>query len=56
MKVYTDTLAPKVSDVWHADEMVLNVKGEKPTGKGRHMWQWNLLDHETKFWIATQII
>ena len=55
MKAYTDTLAPKVSDIWHADEMMLNVKGEKPNGKGRHMWQWNLLDHETKFWIATQI-
>ncbi len=26
MKAYTDTLAPKISDVWHQDEMMLNVK------------------------------
>lgn len=55
MKVYTDTLEPQVSDVWQADEMMLNVKGTKPMGKGRYMVQWNLFDPKTKFWIATHL-
>jgi len=48
MKEYADQLVPKVSGIWHSDEMALNINGE-------YKWLWNVIDNESRFWLATQI-
>ena len=48
MKDYVDSLVPKVSGIWHSDEMTLN-------GNGDLKWLWNVMDNETRFWLASQI-
>jgi transposase-like protein len=48
MKKYVDQLVPRVSGIWHSDEMALNVDGE-------YKWLWNVIDNESRFWLATRI-
>jgi transposase-like protein len=48
VKKYTDTLTLDTSDRWHADETLIRVRS-------RQMVLWNLLDSETKQWIAKHI-
>lgn len=48
MDNYVKQFKPKVSDVWHADEQMVKVKG-------KWMWSWNCLDEETRFLIANSI-
>jgi len=48
MKRYVDGLTPNVSGIWHTDEMAVNIKGQ-------FMWLWNLIDHDTRFLLASQI-
>jgi transposase-like protein/predicted RNA-binding Zn-ribbon protein involved in translation (DUF1610 family) len=48
MKQYTDSLTPETSGIWHTDEMAINIKG-------RYNWLWNVMDHETRFLLASQI-
>jgi putative transposase len=48
MKDYADRLVPRVSAIWHSDEMALNIDGE-------YKWLWNVIDNESRFWLATQI-
>ncbi len=48
MKKYVDQLVPRVSGIWHSDEMALNVNGD-------YKWLWNVIDNESRFWLATQI-
>jgi len=48
MKEYTDSLTPQTSGIWHTDEMAINIKGE-------YNWLWNVMDHETRFLLASQI-
>jgi len=48
MKGYTDSLTPQTSGIWHTDEMAINIKGE-------YNWLWNVMDHETRFLLASQI-
>lgn len=56
IKSYVDKLIPRLSKVWHADEMMLNVKNTKPMkGKGRYVWLWNLMSSEERFLIASII-
>ena len=55
IKDYVDTLNPNVSDVWSLDEMYLNVKNTKKTGKGFHDWLWSIIDPKTRFLIATEV-
>ncbi|MCJ8306552.1 MAG: DDE-type integrase/transposase/recombinase [Nitrosopumilus sp.] len=55
IKEYVDTLNPNVSDVWSLDEMYLNVKNTKKTGKGFHDWLWSIIDPKTRFLIATEV-
>jgi transposase-like protein len=53
MKKYCDQLVPRVSGIWHSDEMTLNIKD-----LGNHenlRWAWNVIDNESRFWLATQI-
>jgi transposase-like protein len=56
IKSHVDKLVPRLSQVWHADELMLNVKNTKPMkGKGRYVWLWNLMSSEEKFLIASVI-
>jgi transposase-like protein len=48
MKEYVDQLVPRVSGIWHSGEMALNVNGD-------FKWLWNVMDNESRFWLATQI-
>jgi len=48
MKRYVDSLMPQTSGIWHTDEMAINIKGE-------YNWLWNVMDHETRFLLASQI-
>jgi len=48
MKEYVETLAPNVSGIWHSDEMTLKVNGDLK-------WLWNVIDNESRFWLASQI-
>lgn len=48
MDNYTKHFTPKVSDVWHADEQMIKVKG-------KYLWNWNVLDEETRFLLANNI-
>jgi len=53
MKKYCDQLVPKVSGIWHSDEMALNIKDLDNHDSLR--WAWNVIDNESRFWLATQI-
>ncbi len=55
IKNYVESFYPQVSDVWSLDEMVLNVKNTKKTGKGFHDWLWSIIDPKTRFLIATEV-
>ena len=48
MKKYVDSLMPQTSGIWHTDEMAINIKGQ-------FNWLWNVMDHETRFLLASQI-
>ncbi len=48
LKSYVESLVPDVSGIWHSDEMTVNVNGEL-------QWIWNVMDNETRFWLASQI-
>jgi len=48
MKDYVDSLFPKVSGIWHSDEMTLKIDGE-------FKWLWNVMCNQTRFWLASHI-
>jgi len=53
VKKYVDQLVPKVSGIWHSDEMALNIRNLDNHENLR--WAWNVIDNESRFWLATQI-
>jgi transposase-like protein len=53
IKKYVDQLVPKVSGIWHSDEMTLNIRNLDNHENLR--WVWNVIDNESRFWLATQI-
>jgi len=53
MKKYCDQLVPRVSGIWHSDEMTLNIRNLDNHENLR--WAWNVIDNESRFWLATQI-
>ncbi len=55
IKEYVESFYPELSDVWSLDEMYLNVKNTKKTGKGFHDWLWSIIDPKTRFLIATEV-
>ncbi len=56
MKPYVDKLTPQVGAIWHTDETVLNVRRTEPIPQGDHYsWAWNLMDHETRFLLASEL-
>jgi putative transposase len=48
MEKYADSLAPKVSDTWRADELYLKVKGDLK-------YLYAMMDDETRYWIAQEV-
>lgn len=55
MRAFVDTLKPELGDVWHVDEIMLNVRNTEKTGKGFYDWCWNVLDGQTRFVLASEI-
>ena len=55
MKEYVDKLIPECQEVWSVDEMMLNVKGTEPMGKGYYSWMWSIIHPQTRFVIAAEI-
>jgi putative transposase len=53
LKQYADQLVPKVSGIWHSDEMVLKVRNLDNHENQR--WAWNVIDNQSRYWLATQI-
>ena len=45
---YVLTLQPELSDVWVADETVIDIWG-------KHYWFWDIIDSETRFLIASHL-
>jgi putative transposase len=52
---YVNTLKPELGDVWHVDEIMLNIKKTEPTGKGFYSWCWNTLDGSSRFVLASEL-
>lgn len=48
MGKYLDTMTPKVSDTWRADELWVKVKGNMK-------YLFAVMDDETRFWIAQEV-
>lgn len=55
MKDYVDKFTPHVGGMWHSDEMVINVRNTEQIDGENYSWAWNLLDHETRFLIASEV-
>lgn len=45
---YVRKLEPEIGNAWHADEMMVNIKGQ-------WRWLWNVMDDETRFMLASVI-
>lgn len=45
---YVNKLQPKLSNKWHTDEQMVKVKG-------KWLWNWNVLDSDTRFLIANNL-
>ncbi len=61
MQPYLDKFTPQVGQIWHSDEMMVNVRNTseqlKVGGKGEFQnlsWAWNLMDNETRFLLASE--
>jgi len=49
MEKYLDKITPQVSDTWRADELFLKVKGNMK-------YLYALMDDQTRFWIAQEVV
>jgi transposase-like protein len=48
MEQYAKLLRPQLSNVWHADEMKVNVHG-------KWQWLWNIMDSDTRYILASHV-
>jgi putative transposase len=48
MRDYVETLKPKVSDTWRADELYVKIRGNRK-------YLFAMMDDETRFWIAQEV-
>jgi transposase-like protein len=55
MKGYLDQFTPQLGGMWHSDETMINVRKTEPIDGENYSWAWNLLDHETRFLIASEV-
>jgi transposase-like protein/predicted nucleic acid-binding Zn finger protein len=53
---YVNTLAPQLSETWHADELFVRMRGSELKGNYQGMaFLWNVMDRETRFLLASRI-
>jgi putative transposase len=55
MKDYLDKFTPQLGGMWHSDETMINIRNTEPIDGENYSWAWNLLDHETRFLIASEV-
>jgi transposase-like protein len=55
MKGYLEKFTPQLGGIWHSDEMMINVRNTEKIDGENYSWAWNLLDHETRFLIASEV-
>ncbi len=55
MKPYLDKLTPQIGGIWHSDETMVNVRRTQPIDGENYSWAWNLMDHETRFLLASEV-
>jgi len=55
MKGYVEKFTPQLGGMWHSDETMINVRKTEPIDGENYSWAWNLLDHETRFLIASEV-
>lgn len=55
MKPYLEKFTPKVGGIWHSDETMVNVRRTEPIDGENYSWAWNLMDHETRFLLASEV-
>jgi transposase-like protein len=55
MKGYLDKFTPQLGSMWHSDETMINVRKTEPIDGENYSWAWNLLDHDTRFLIASEV-
>jgi transposase-like protein len=55
MKEYVDKFTPQLGGMWHSDEMMINIRKTEQIDGENYSWAWNLLDHETRFLIASEV-
>jgi len=48
MEQHAKVLRPQLSNVWHADEMKVNVHG-------KWQWLWNIMDSDTRYILASHV-
>jgi transposase-like protein len=51
---FVDNLSPKVSGIYHVDEMMIHTRREQME-IGNYQWLWNLMDDTTRFWISSKV-
>jgi putative transposase len=53
---YVNTLAPQLSETWHADEVFVKMKGgERVKNQDNMAYLWNVMDRKTRFLLASRL-
>ena len=53
---YVDSLAPQLSETWHADELFVKMKGGETVKNQNNMaYLWNVMDRKTRFLLASKL-
>jgi putative transposase len=55
---YVNSLAPQLSDTWHADELFVKMKGgvkDTQYNQNSMAYLWNVMDRKTRFLLASRI-
>ncbi|MDV3244904.1 MAG: DDE-type integrase/transposase/recombinase [Nitrososphaerales archaeon] len=53
---YVNTLAPQLSETWHADELFVKMKGGETIKDRKNMaYLWNVMDRGTRFLLASKL-
>lgn len=53
---YVNSLAPQLSETWHADELFVKMKGGDSNKKFENIaYLWNIMDRKTRFLIASKL-
>ena len=52
---YVNKQTPQISDVWHADEVFVRMKGGFKFKKQNIAYLWNVMDRKTRFLLASKV-